>query len=215
MKSILLSGLACAAVTIATAAFAQASVPVPPVPTPPSVRSHLNQTRTRADVQTHVQRMFAELDINHDGFITREEASAAHDKMMTHMQARTAKGWDMEHGPVPRRAAMFDKLDTNHDGVITRQEYVSAQPQAFEKRMFVMHNGGTASKAGMGMHGMGMMGAMFDIADTNHDGKVSLQEATAAALKHFDMADLNHDGQLTPDERMQAHQRMRAEHRPG
>jgi hypothetical protein len=136
MKSILLSGLACAAVTVATAAFAQADAPVPPpasaAPTSPSVRIHSDRTQTRADVQAHVQRMFAELDTNRDGFITREEVSAARDKMMTHMQARTAKGWDMEHGPTPDRAAMFDKLDANHDGVITRQEYVSAQPQVFE-----------------------------------------------------------------------------------
>lgn len=38
---------------------------------------------------------------------------------------------------------------------------------------------------------------------------------TPAALRHFDMADLNHDGCLTPEERKQAHERMRAEHRPG
>jgi hypothetical protein len=31
-------------------------------------------------------------------------------------------------------------------------------------------------------------------------------------LRHFDMADANHDGQITPDERKQMHQRMRAEH---
>jgi hypothetical protein len=32
-------------------------------------------------------------------------------------------------------------------------------------------------------------------------------------LRHFDMADANHDGQITPDERRQMHERMRAEHR--
>jgi hypothetical protein len=52
------------------------------------------------------------------------------------------------------------------------------------------------------------------MADANHDGRVSLQEATAAALQHFDRADLNHDGKLTPEERRQAHQLMRGERRP-
>jgi len=53
---------------------------------------------------------------------------------------------------------------------------------------------------------------MFESADANHDGKVSLQEMTDAALHHFDEADANHDGTLTPEERMQMHQHMKAEH---
>jgi hypothetical protein len=48
-----------------------------------------------------------------------------------------------------------------------------------------------------------MGGQMFEMADANHDGRVSLQEATDAAVKHFDMADANHDGRITPDERKQ------------
>jgi len=51
------------------------------------------------------------------------------------------------------------------------------------------------------------------MADTNHDGRVSLAEAEAAALAHFDKADLNHDGKITPEERQQAHA-LRREHRP-
>jgi hypothetical protein len=65
----------------------------------------------------------------------------------------------------------------------------------------------------MRMHGMGMGGRLLEMADANHDGRVSLQEAEAAALAHFDRADLNHDGKLTPDERRQAHQLMRGERR--
>jgi hypothetical protein len=44
---------------------------------------------------------------------------------------------------------------------------------------------------------------MFEMADVNHDSRVSLQEATDAAARHFDMADANHDGRITPDERKQ------------
>jgi Ca2+-binding EF-hand superfamily protein len=50
---------------------------------------------------------------------------------------------------------------------------------------------------------MGFGRRLFDMADTNHDGRVSLQEAESAALAHFDKADLNHDGKITPDERQQ------------
>jgi hypothetical protein len=65
------------------------------------------------------------------------------------------------------------------------------------------------AKGGMHMHGGGMMGQLFDMADANHDGRITLAEATDAAARHFDQADLNHDGKLTPDERRQAHQMMR------
>ena len=63
---------------------------------------------------------------------------------------------------------------------------------------------------GMGRLGMGM-GGLFEMADTNHDGRISLAEAQAAALAHFDKADLNHDGKITPDEHRQMHQLMRLE----
>jgi aryl-alcohol dehydrogenase-like predicted oxidoreductase len=68
-------------------------------------------------------------------------------------------------------------------------------------------------RMGMGMGGL--RGRMFEMADANRDGRVTLQEATNAALRHFDTADVNRDGRLTPEERMQMHQRMRAERRRG
>ena len=66
----------------------------------------------------------------------------------------------------------------------------------------------------MHMHGASFGGHLFEMADANRDGRVSLQEATNAAVQHFDRADLNHDGKLTPDERRQAHQLMRGHRRP-
>jgi hypothetical protein len=57
-------------------------------------------------------------------------------------------------------------------------------------------------------------GHMFDMADANHDGRVSLAEAQAAALAHFDKADLNHDGKITPDEHQQIREQIRIERRP-
>jgi EF hand len=63
---------------------------------------------------------------------------------------------------------------------------------------------------GAGMGGMG--GHMFDKADANHDGRVSLAEAQALALAHFDRADVNHDGRVTREERKQVRQ-IRSERR--
>ena len=61
----------------------------------------------------------------------------------------------------------------------------------------------------MHMAGMGHLGGrLFEMADANHDGRVSLAEAQAAAMAHFDKADLNHDGRITPEERAQGHVRV-------
>src|SRR5207342_2569804 len=63
----------------------------------------------------------------------------------------------------------------------------------------------------MRMHQMGggmMGGRMFEDSDANKDGRVSLQEATDAAVRHFDMADTNRDGRITPEERMQMHRQL-------
>ena len=126
----------------------------------------------------------------------------------------------------PDRGAMFDKLDTNKDGSITRQEFMAAKSEVHERRVIVMRDGpgdgdqppeidggpGEPHVKIMRRHDMGgMHGRMFDMADANHDGRVSLAEMTDAAVHHFDQADANHDGTLTPEERMQMHQRMKAE----
>ena len=65
---------------------------------------------------------------------------------------------------------------------------------------------------GMRMHDMGsngrgegMANRLFGMADANRDGRVSLQEAEAAALAHFDRVDRNRDGRVSPDERRQSH----------
>ena len=127
---------------------------------------------------------------------------------------------------------MFAKLDTNHDGNISRQEFTAGKPQVRTEQVFVMRDGAPGAPGahppmegmdGMRMHmrhigGMGMGGRfgghLLEMADGNHDGRVSLAEAQAAALAHFDKADLNHDGKITPDERKQ-NRVIRLERRQG
>ena len=103
--------------------------------------------------------------------------------------------------------------------MVSRDEFMSAKPRIEERRMIVMHEGQGGEAGGpakMRMHrmGMGLHGRLFDKADVNHDGKVSLQEATDTALRHFDMADANRDGKITPDEHMQMRQKIRIERHP-
>lgn len=197
-----------------------APAPVPPLPPQMHMMMRSDRAMTRDEVVRHVRDLFARLDTNRDGYLTREEIESAHANMMGAMHADIEK----RRGDLPRadRGAMFDRLDANHDGSISRQEYMAAQPQFHERRVMIMRSGqssgpGAPGARGMEMHmhgmGMGFGGRMFDMADSNRDGRLSLAEAQQAALQHFDRADLNHDGTLTPEERQQAHQ-LRQQRRP-
>ena len=184
-----------AALTVAGAAVAQ-TAPVPPTTPaqPHTMKVRFAKPETRAEMQARVTKMFARLDANRDGFVTREEAQAMHAQMAAKMQQRMAQ---RAQNPGANRAKAFDRIDSNHDGMISRDEFASAPPpQGMMMRMAGMHRG--------------LGGQMFDVADLNKDGRVSLAEAQQAALQHFDRADLNHDGVLTPEERQQAHQLMRS-----
>jgi Ca2+-binding EF-hand superfamily protein len=227
MRNLLLAGAAALAVIAIVPAIAQPAPPPPPGVsngTGPAPQIHTEIHRmpmksgTRADVIVHAREMFAKLDADHDGSVTKDEAEAAHRGMAEKLAHRG--GADFPHAD---RGAMFDKLDANKNGSISRQEFMAAKPEIHERRMIVMRDGdgdGPVEVGGapgephvkiMRMHG-GMGMHMFETADANHDGRVSLQEMTNAALQHFDSADANHDGTLTPEERMQMHQRMKAKH---
>jgi len=210
--------------------------PMPPPPGMPQMRVQImsDHVMSRDEVAKHVGKLFARLDTNHDGFITKDELEAVHAKM----EAAMVKVGDAEHQladhgvMIGDRNAIFDRLDTNHDGNISRQEFMSGNPRMRQERVIVMRGPDGAPGAGapvppldghpgmemkMHMHGMGVGGfgmRLFEMADSNHDGRVSLAEAQAAALAHFDKADLNHDGKITPEERAQVHQEMRIEHHP-
>jgi Ca2+-binding EF-hand superfamily protein len=194
MNKHLLGAATAAIIFTAGAAFAQS----PPAPAPsgqPMPRAHFTKTQTRADVQAHVARMFTRLDANHDRFITKDEIAAAEAQFAGKRRGQEGPGQPSD------RSRAFNRIDANHDGMISRDEFAAAP---------------RPDRGGMHMAGMhrGFAGHMFEVADGNKDGKVSLAEAQQAALQHFDKADLNHDGKLTPQERQQARQLLRAERRP-
>jgi Ca2+-binding EF-hand superfamily protein len=170
------------------------------------------KVHTRASVQQTVARHFARLDANRDGFVTKAEAAAVRG-------ARAGKRGDGSALRASGRnpGAMFDRLDTNRDGSISRAEFEARHALRQQRIAARDANGdGRPDVRRMGGGGFGAFGGrMFDMADANRDGRVTLQEATDAALRHFDMADSNRDGQITPDERIQMRQRMRSERRPG
>ena len=191
--------LLAAAALVAAPAFAQTTPVAPIAPIPPMAPGTMTaKVRARADVVARTQRMFAMLDTNHDNVLDQAELVAAHKRWDG---PRHAGASDAPAGRMPLdRNAMFDMIDTDHNGALSRDEFARAP----------MHHGEDAGKEGhhdgMGKAsvGMGMGGAiarMWTMADANHDGKVTWQEATDLALAHFDRMDANRDGQLTPDER--------------
>jgi Ca2+-binding EF-hand superfamily protein len=215
MKIVLL-GAASAISMIAAPASAQAVAP--PAPGQPTVEyrsQHMHmEMQTRAQVTEHVRKLFARFDVNRDGFISRDEVDAAGNRMHARMRHRMGAPSAMAAGRASAagRAAAFDRLDLNHDGVITRDEFANARPRVMERQIRIVRGGqpgdhGAMSEMGHMGHG-GMLKHMFAMADGNHDGRLSIDEATAAALHHFDMADTNHDGRLEPGERMQMHRAM-------
>ena len=236
MNKLLVGGAAAALMIVGGPAASQPAPPTPPgvapgtapmvhVETAPRAQMMVMSNRdiSRADVTRHVAEMFAHFDTNRDGFITRDEVASVHGRMSAGIRGNIERRFD-EHAMPAAGAAMFDRLDTNHDGSLSREEFAAAHSRVRERRVIVMRDGAAPQAGGMPpmhrmkmrMHGMGMgmgMGGMrgmgshlFDMADANHDNRVSLAEAQAAALAHFDRADVNHDGRITREERRQVRQ---------
>jgi Ca2+-binding EF-hand superfamily protein len=204
MKKLLIGG---AALLVSTAALAQVA-PVAQTPAAPKAA----KAYTRAEVQTKIAEYFTKLDTNRDGSITKAEADAAR------QASRTKRAEHIKERREDRREHAFERLDSNADGAISRAEWDAAGAQR-EQRMASRDGNGDGRPdrrnfSRGGMHGMaGLGGHMFDMADGNKDGRVTLQEAQAAANRHFDTADTNRDGQLTREERRQMHQRMLGQNR--
>ena len=101
--------------------------------------------------------------------------------------------------------ARFAQADKNHDGKLSPDEasnYFVAQ--IFASRDF--NHDGALTWQEWNVPGADRSRAKFDAADTNKDGKVSLEEALAygrkrhAFQKEFQEADTNHDGYVTHEE---------------
>ncbi len=152
---------------------------------------------TRSAVETMVKEHFTKVDANGDGFVDKAEAAGAREKMTAEMRDRH-----------------FKELDANADGSISRAEFDAHHAEPVAMGGMTEHSAGHRPGMRMGM-GMMMHGGdrMFERADADKDGRVSLAEAIALPMAHFEKADANKDGAISPEERKAAHEKMRAEWR--
>lgn len=178
--------LLAATTLICVPAFAQAPPPPPAIAMPGAA---MGRTEVRSEVAARTQQIFTALDTNHDGVLDQGEL----DNAGARYPGGVSGGGTAPAARMPLdRNAQFDLIDTNHDGMISRDEFARAGMTA---------PSAVAGGGGGGRRGGGGLGRGLANADTNHDGKVTLAEATAFMLQRFDRQDLNHDGQITPDER--------------
>jgi hypothetical protein len=143
---------------------------------------------TRQEFDTGRTALFARLDRDGNGQLTREEMHAMRGE---HRGGRGGRGMHLEgadannDGNITREefmthpTEMFDRLDANRDGVIAPSE----RPQHGERR-----HGGPGGRAG------------HTDPDANSDGLVSSAEFTAMGAHLFDRLDANDDGRVTREE---------------
>jgi len=203
--------IAAAALLAGTAALAQSAPVAPPAPATPMAHPMADKVMTRAETVAMVRDHFARMDANRDGAVTTAEATEAHAKFAGR-KGHADGAW---HGGDP--SAAFDRLDSDRNGAISREEFAKGHEQRVERRVEIREQRKEAAKDGklsenraFRRHRMGGLGGarMIVMADSNHDGQITLAEAEAMALQHFDQMDSNHDGQVTPKERRSGRQMM-------
>jgi Ca2+-binding EF-hand superfamily protein len=148
----------------AVAVPANAQAPAPAAP---------QQLPTRTEVATKLDEGFKRVDTNHDGFLNREEITAAGAKAVAQAQESVDEKVQEE----------FKKLDTDKNGQLSLAEFraaakvgTKASPEEALQRLDT-NKDGRISAAEFKANTL----ASYDKVDANHDGKITQDEAAKAA----------------------------------
>ncbi len=126
---------------------------------------------------------FNKVDADQDGSVTKAEAEAARDQMITRMKERTDQA--------------FTKSDKNNDGKVTKDEFSE----------FAQAGRPGRNNADPYRHAEGRK-RWFDMIDANHDGTISKAESEAATDKRFARLDADRNGKVTQEEMKAAREAM-------
>lgn len=172
--------------------------------------------RTRS-LHQHADQSFRRADWNGDGKLSFDEFAnpirasfERADKQSTgtiycrpktqNAPATPRQGRRRSRGGARGVGAFCARDDLNHDGKVTRAEL----DQALHQQFAAAAKGGFLTKDQFEdmQHSRAEVtsGRAFARLDTNHDGKLSLQEFAAYAQRTFERMDRNHDGTITADE---------------
>lgn len=202
MNRLLLSAMAAGTMFTGSAIALAQSAPPPPPP--------------------HGHRLFEEMDANHDGVVTRAEATALLEKRFAELDANHDGKISPEERQAKRqadrdrrRAERFAALDTDKNGQLSLQEFSAPRPERGP-------DGNGPGLDGMGpggAHHGGMRhgGPKFGWGrgpDRGPEGDVTKADFMRPGLTYFDLLDSNDDGKITMAERDAAMTHHRGGPRP-
>ncbi|MGG6893429.1 MULTISPECIES: calcium-binding protein [Rhizobium] len=142
---------------------------------------------TRDEVKAGVDKIFDQIDTNHDGEITPGELRAYRQERIKEWKAERAKA-DGDQG---KNEAQNDQTK----GDQTKGDQAQADDNGDNRPRHHRPHGRFMHEAGF-MRGM----MLFHRIDKDENGQISKQEAEDAANKLFDRMDRNHDGVISLDD---------------